>query len=168
MPTIYVTISPQILCFSPRDGHNNYVKIYKGSGCSSQVGMNGGEQGISLVGTVGTAGCWHQHPIVHEFIHAFGFYHEHMRPDRDDYVEIIWKNIPEGLWYLFDKITGSETFGVEYDGRSVMHYTSNAFTNNSFGDGNTIKSKVKIQFFKLTNMYCHAMGYCNNSLSAET
>ena len=112
MPTIYTTILPQILCFSPRDGQNNYVKIYKGSGCSSQVGMNGGEQGISLVGTVGTAGCWHQHPIVHEFIHAFGFYHEHMRPDRDDYVEIIWENIPEGLWYLFDKIAGSETFGV--------------------------------------------------------
>ena len=107
MPTIYTTILPQILCFSPRDGQNNYVKIYKGSGCSSQVGMNGGEQGISLVGTVGTAGCWHQHPIVHEFIHAFGFYHEHMRPDRDDYVEIIWENIPEGLWYLFDKIAGS-------------------------------------------------------------
>ena len=97
----------QILCFSPRDGHNNYVKIYKGSGCSSQVGMNGGEQGISLVGTVGTAGCWHQHPIVHEFIHAFGFYHEHMRADRHDYVEIIWKDIPEGLWYLFDKIAGT-------------------------------------------------------------
>ena len=130
--------------------------------------MNGGEQGISLVGTIGSAGCWHQHPIVHEFIHAFGFYHEHMRPDRDDYVEIIWKNIPEGLWYLFDKIAGSETFGVEYDGRSVMHYTSNAFTNNSFGDGNTIKSKVKIQSFKISNVYYHTVVYCNDSSSVET
>ena len=87
-------------------------------------------------------GCWFERTIVHEFIHAFGFHHEQNRPDRDNYVEIIYENIPEDLFSQFDLWTGSLTFGVDYDGKSVMHYSSRAFTNDSFGNGNTIESKV--------------------------
>ena len=86
--------------------------------------------------------CWSERTVVHEFIHAFGFHHEQNRPDRDNYVEIIYENIPEDLFPQFDLFTGSLTFGVDYDGKSVMHYSSRAFTNDSFGNGNTIESKV--------------------------
>ena len=79
---------------------------------------------------------------MHEFIHAFRFNHKQVRPDRDNYVEIVYENIPEDKVHNFNLFTGSRTFGVEYDGYSVMHYSSTAFSNYSFGNGNTIESKV--------------------------
>ena len=93
-------------------------------------------------------GCWSEDTVVHEFIHAFGFHHEQVRPDRDNYVEIIYENIPEDKTHNFNLFTGSRTYGVEYDGFSVMHYSSTAFSNFSFGNGNTIESKV---LFELMN-----------------
>ena len=55
--------------------------------------MIGGRQRISLVDS-----CITRHgTIMHEFLHAFGFYHEHMRGDRDDYVIIHWDNIQPGF-----------------------------------------------------------------------
>ena len=87
-------------------------------------------------------GCWNERTIIHEFIHAFGFHHEQTRPDRDNYVEIIYANILDDKKHNFNIFTGSETFGVEYDGKSVMHYKSNSFSN---GNGNTIESKVCTQ-----------------------
>ena len=109
--------------------------------------MNGGEQKLSLVGNVNSWGCWWNGTIVHEFMHAFGFHHEHVRPDRDGYVEIIWQNIDKGMESNFQTFQGSRTYGVEYDGFSVMHYSNKAFSNSSFGDGYTIISKVITLFY---------------------
>ncbi|RLU27315.1 hypothetical protein DMN91_001116 [Ooceraea biroi] len=33
---------------------------------------------------------------IHEILHTLGVYHEHMRPDRDDHITIIWENIRPG------------------------------------------------------------------------
>ncbi|XP_053697328.1 zinc metalloproteinase nas-14-like [Sabethes cyaneus] len=67
--------------------------------------------------------------VQHELLHVLGLFHEHTRPDRDEYVEILWDNIEPEFRQNFLK--GSydymETFGLPYDYRSVMHYPTYAF-----------------------------------------
>ena len=65
--------------------------------CSSAVGRRGGGQRLNLA-----PGCLNRHgSIMHEFLHAFGFQHEHKRADRDEYVTINWDNIKPGSLHMF-------------------------------------------------------------------
>ncbi|CAL4058594.1 unnamed protein product [Meganyctiphanes norvegica] len=103
--------------------HREYVHIYKGDGCSSQVGRAGGRQGLSL-----GWGCVQHGTVLHEFMHAAGFWHEQSRYDRDDYVKIIWENVIPHLAYNFNKHTsGTTDLGLPYDYNSLMHYGAHAF-----------------------------------------
>uniref|UniRef100_A0A3Q2PJU2 Metalloendopeptidase n=1 Tax=Fundulus heteroclitus TaxID=8078 RepID=A0A3Q2PJU2_FUNHE len=71
--------------FKPWSGEENYISIFKGSGCFSSVGNRRvGKQRLSI----GT-NCDRIATIEHEFLHALGFWHEQSRSDRDDYVQII-------------------------------------------------------------------------------
>lgn len=63
--------------------------------CSSYVGRIGGAQTISVGNADASIVCKHGN-IVHEIAHSLGFFHEHSRPDRDDYVNILWDNIEGG------------------------------------------------------------------------
>ncbi|MEP1487817.1 MAG: M12 family metallopeptidase [Algibacter sp.] len=85
---------------------------------SSNLGMIGGRQEIKL-------NCTTQRTIIHEILHALGFYHEHTRPDRDDYININWNNIESKYRSNFDKSI-SQSYGV-FDYNSVMLYSSYAF-----------------------------------------
>nr|XP_027238660.1 zinc metalloproteinase nas-13-like [Penaeus vannamei] len=113
------------LRFVPRQPqHRDYVHILKGEGCSSAVGRAGGLQVVSL-----GQGCVHHGVIVHEFMHAAGFWHEQSRYDRDKHVVINWKNIIGDMKYNFGKKTNRLTsdLGLDYDYASVMHYGPRAF-----------------------------------------
>jgi len=34
--------------------------------------------------------------ILHQLMHALGFYHEHTRDDRDKFVKVIYRNVKDG------------------------------------------------------------------------
>ncbi len=60
--------------FVPRVGQTDYIKIMKGTGCHSKVGRCGRKQDVSL----GT-GCVYTGIVIHELMHAVGFWHEQSR-----------------------------------------------------------------------------------------
>lgn len=43
--------------------------------------------------------CFQHATLVHELGHAIGFFHEHTRSDRDDYLNIHWSAIMESEWF---------------------------------------------------------------------
>ena len=68
------------------------------SSCYSYLGRTGGSQTVSLGG-----GCIYRGIIQHELEHALGFYHEHVRSDRDNYVDINFQYIPKGTADIYTK-----------------------------------------------------------------
>ncbi|XP_013112260.2 low choriolytic enzyme [Stomoxys calcitrans] len=110
-------------------GDKNWI-VFKGnySGCWSSVGRRQGGQVLNL----NTPKCVTHGVVVHEILHALGFYHQQSATERDDYVKINWENIIPGHAHNFNKYarTHISSFGVEYDYLSVMHYSSKAFTKN--------------------------------------
>ncbi|RXG57445.1 Zinc metalloproteinase nas-1 [Armadillidium vulgare] len=55
--------------------------------CSSDIGRRKNRQEVDLAQF-----CLDRGTILHELNHVVGFEHEHVRPDRDQYIEVIWDN----------------------------------------------------------------------------
>ena len=116
------------------------VKVRRGHGCSSVVGYQGGignYQDLSL-----GSGCWlDPGSIEHEFLHALGVYHTQNRFDRDNFIQINWKNVAEGEAnknFLKHSRLEANYFGLPYDYLSVMHYREKDASQNG---GVTIKTR---------------------------
>ena len=92
--------------------------------CWSYVGRQEGTQKVQL-----SDYCSSHKVILHQFMHSIGFYHEHVRPDRDNYVKIHPNCIRNGGNQNFKIQPTSLTFGLPYDAKTVMHYTSTDFSN---------------------------------------
>ncbi|MDR4505893.1 MAG: M12 family metallopeptidase [Candidatus Scalindua sp.] len=107
--------------FRPRNGEGNYVHFQNSTVNNSAVGMKGGRQVINIV-------SWSSRfIIVHECMHAAGFWHEQSRPDRDSFVTIHLDRIPSDKEHNFDKKSSADVLGT-YDFDSVMHYDQCAFS----------------------------------------
>jgi hypothetical protein len=72
-------------------------------------------------------GCWSDATVYHELGHAFGFVHEHQRPDRDEYVQIQTENVQPDKAGNFNRITSLNDRQGPYDFMSIMHYRHTAF-----------------------------------------
>lgn len=117
--------------FVPRTKQTDYISLdNQKTGCWSYIGRNGGQQILNLQ----SRGCLSDDgSAAHEMMHALGFFHEHIRPDRDDYIIINETNInPKQVAANFNKQLPSSVllFGLPYEYGSVMHYGSDAFTKN--------------------------------------
>ncbi len=125
-----------IIQFVPRTTQADYVNFdfdptNHSATCDPVVGRAGGEQvtGGSIDCSLGT--------LLHELGHLAGLYHEHSRPDRNNFVTISYANMIKGSKSNFDQLTDNyQVFGL-YDYGSVMHYIAFAFSRNG---GPVIKS----------------------------
>ncbi|XP_021341865.1 astacin-like [Mizuhopecten yessoensis] len=114
------------ISFVPRSSENTYIQFTSGSGCHTPIGYMHGHRSDVTLGR----GCLRHGTVMHEILHALGFWHEQSRADRDNYVTINWNNIEHGHEGNFNKYVLGRTIdhlGMPYDYGSVMHYSAYAF-----------------------------------------
>ncbi|KDR21945.1 zinc metalloproteinase nas-14-like isoform X2 [Zootermopsis nevadensis] len=128
--------------FVPHTSEADYIEFRKDPqlGCGAMVGRRPGRgfpmavnyQAPECLQTTGT--------IQHELLHVLGLFHEQARPDRDNYVTVLWDNIIPEFKNNFVKAPDdvATTYNVPYDYKSLMHYHNTAYSKNG---KNTIVAK---------------------------
>lgn len=107
----------------------DFIELKNGGGCSSNVGRVGGRQIVTLTNSESQYHCMHTGTIVHELLHAIGFWHMQSSNDRDKYIKINYENIVSGSQNNFEKYE-STRFNTPYDLKSIMHYGAFYFSKN--------------------------------------
>jgi hypothetical protein len=121
----YLTKNTNLVFVPLTDQTKDAIVFEPGSAhCLSALGKTGGRQPIRLASDCGRT------EILHEILHALGFLHEHSRPDRDQYVEVVWDNVDEKFRDQFRAAPPSlddPSRGTPFDFGSVMLYPPNLF-----------------------------------------
>ena len=141
--------------FRPSKFAQSRLQFKNGAGCYSMLGRQPEPQTVALA-----PGCRTKGIIAHEIGHAIGWYHEHMRPDRDNYISINFDAIPMRFHVNFDKYTTDiiNDYGVEYDYTSLMHYGNDALPGSitaldpSFQDKMGQREGLTFKDIKLANL----------------
>ena len=100
-----------------------------------------GRVGYGLQGVSIGRSCLNFHTAVHELGHVIGFWHEQSRPDRNEYIDVLYENILPGFEVNFNRRPESDinSLGVGYDYNSIMHYDEDFFQIYSYLD--TLRAK---------------------------
>ncbi|KAL7645899.1 UNVERIFIED_CONTAM: hypothetical protein RMT77_002796 [Armadillidium vulgare] len=112
--------------FIERTTEVDYIYIVAMKECFSYIGRIGGAQKVDLA-----TGCKEfMRYIFHELFHVLGFEHEHIRPDRDQYISVQYENIIDDYKSDFNITNHFKNFPESYDYESIVHYPELAFSKN--------------------------------------
>ncbi|KAL5277303.1 hypothetical protein ACFFRR_002499 [Megaselia abdita] len=144
------------------EGH--YIRVTNHeAGCWAHIGYLRGQQQLNI-----GHDCEYEHTVIHEFLHAIGFYHQQSSYERDYYVNIHLENVEPGQEHNFIKYTNQEVtnFNTRYDYDSIMHYYGTAFSKNGLptmtpkfpegqymGTGNVLTQTDIIKINRMYNCY---------------
>ncbi|HWH68251.1 MAG TPA: M12 family metallopeptidase, partial [Candidatus Sulfotelmatobacter sp.] len=111
--------------FIPRTGEVEYINFTGRTNAGNNTSCVGFKQGVRTDINI-TAFWWRQQEWMpaHELGHALGFFHEHQRWDRDQFVAIHYEHIKPGRAGDYDWIAKTNWIvtSLPYDFRSIMHY----------------------------------------------
>lgn len=72
--------------------NQTHIRFIKSDGCGSMIGYHPEIPEPTVVGYSDYC-LTIQGAIQHELLHVTGLFHEQCRPDRDEYIKVIWENI---------------------------------------------------------------------------
>nr|XP_039250138.1 uncharacterized protein LOC120327843 isoform X2 [Styela clava] len=111
--------------FIPRTDHPDYLHIQNGDGdCSASYSRHPGRNILNV------ASCYSYSHVLHVLMHSLGFHHEHMREDRDAYINIVWDNVDPAYENAFNKLNPQNYIisNSEFDKNSIMTLDGYAFS----------------------------------------
>jgi Astacin (Peptidase family M12A)/IPT/TIG domain len=104
--------------FVPRTNEADYVSIRDSVFNGGPIGRIGGIQALNVYN-------WNvRFEMVHALMHVLGYWHEHQRPDRDQYVQVQTANVDPTQATDFEIVPTGNVFARPYDFDSVMHFAA--------------------------------------------